>query len=143
MIDLTSQTLHDIVPPMNSFQQDVRDFNQAMGFGHPTDPSIERYPFQLRCDLILEEAHEFVEACKDPNWVEMIDALIDLLYVTFGALDAMGVDATLFWDEVHRSNMLKLGPDGQPIRRADGKITKPEGWQPPDIAKVLRMLTSR
>lgn len=69
----------------------------------------------------------------EPNWAEMIDALCDILYVTFGAAVAMGTNLDPFFDLVHRANMLKsTGPV-----QADGKRLKPEGWQPPDIQGML------
>ncbi len=79
-------------------------------------------------------------ANREPNFVETIDGLCDLKYVVEGTFEAFGVDGEPFWDEVHRSNMMKVnGP-----RRADGKILKPADWTPPDIAGVLaKMLVQR
>jgi predicted HAD superfamily Cof-like phosphohydrolase len=67
----------------------------------------------------------------------MIDAICDLLYVTYGAAIALGIDVEPFFAEVHRSNMSKLGLDGKPIYREDGKVTKPSSWSPPNLRAVL------
>lgn len=115
---------------------------------------------KLRARLILEEALEFAQACSftvtvaddgetqhgvfldetgdPPNYAEMIDALCDIKYVANGAACAMGVDLQPFEDEVHRSNMAKA--DGGIRVREDGKILKPDGWRPPDIAGILERI---
>lgn len=125
---------------------------RAMGQEIPRVPSLAAYPLELRTALILEEAHEFMAACglqEDHDSIEssyarvrpadpgaMLDALVDLVYVVVGAASAMGVDLDRAFDAVHTANMAKLGPDGKPIRRADGKILKPEGWKPSNLAEV-------
>jgi predicted HAD superfamily Cof-like phosphohydrolase len=73
---------------------------------------------------------------KPPNWPEMIDALCDVLYVTYGSFVEMGVNAEPFYDEVHRSNMAKVGGE----TRSDGKRLKPPGWTKPDIKGLLTKL---
>jgi predicted HAD superfamily Cof-like phosphohydrolase len=89
----------------------------------------------------MEEALEFAKATDDQNWVEIIDAICDLLYVTYGAAIAMGIDINPFFEEVHRSNMSKLDPvTGRPIYREDGKILKPSTYSPADLKKVLLRL---
>jgi predicted HAD superfamily Cof-like phosphohydrolase len=132
---------------MNPYQKDVMAFMFSVGQRVPEQPTLEEYPFELRAKLILEEAEEFVEACgfevragsflkrpnAVPNWPEMIDSLCDLLYVTYGAAVAMGIDLDPFWEAVHASNQAKVSG---PIRE-DGKRMKPEGWKPPDIASIL------
>lgn len=85
-------------------------------------------------DLIHEEHDEFLQAMSD---TEKADACIDMLVVIIGYMISRGWDSQALWREVHRSNMAKVGPDGKVSRRADGKILKPEGWTPPDIAGVL------
>jgi predicted HAD superfamily Cof-like phosphohydrolase len=84
--------------------------------------------------LIEEEASEFAEAARAGDVVGTIDALCDLLYVTYGAAVSLGIDIEPFFGEVHRSNMAKRGGS----RRADGKWLKPAGWQPPDLQRILR-----
>ena len=81
---------------------------------------------------------EFGKSSEDNNFVEMIDAICDILYVTYGAAVAMGIDIDPFFEEVHRSNMSKLDPvTKQPIRRKDGKILKPDTYSPPNIKELL------
>lgn len=135
---------------MNSFQALVRDFHRKMDQPYPNDPTLVGFRTGLRVKLILEEAREFAEAAgftadghveptdEAPDWPEMIDALCDLLYVTFGAAVEMGVDIEPFFREVHRTNMEKAGG---PIRATDGKVLKPKGWKPPDIAAMLDAYT--
>jgi predicted HAD superfamily Cof-like phosphohydrolase len=72
------------------------------------------------------------------NLAEVVDALADLDYVVESLRDRHGIDGTAHADEVQRANMAKLGPDGKPLKRADGKVAKPEGWKPPDHVPILR-----
>ena len=89
--------------------------------------------------LIKEEVAELMAAERANNRVEELDALIDILVVTIGALHSMGADAEGAWTEVMRTNFAKVDPDtGKVRRRADGKVLKPEGWQSPDLGKFLR-----
>ena len=118
---------------MNYYQALVRTFMKAVDQNTPTKPTLDQYPYDLRSRLILEEANEFVTAADEHDSVAMIDALCDILYVTYGAANAMGIDLDPFFFEVHRANMDKLGG---PMRE-DGKQLKPEGWKPPDIQRLL------
>ena len=135
--------------PMNRMQDQVADFHRK--FGHPvgTTPSFSRP--ELRAKLILEEAIETavgllgssatidllrtelfdlgVKAPKQPDIVEAADGMCDLLYVTFGSGVEMGVDLQGVFDEVHASNMAKVGGATRP----DGKTLKPESWVAPDV----------
>jgi len=89
--------------------------------------------------LIKEEVAELMAAERAGDQVEQLDALIDILVVTIGALHSMGCDAEAAWREVMRTNFAKVDSDtGQVTRRADGKILKPAGWQPPELAQFLR-----
>lgn len=119
----------------SSREQDmVREFNVRMGCSRGEWPAV-RAP-ELRAKLIEEEARETADALRAGDLVETVDGLCDLLYVVLGAADVCGVPLGRFFDEVHRSNLLKLnGP-----RREDGKILKPEGWRPPRIAEMLAEL---
>ena len=90
--------------------------------------------YALYRKLITEELKELDNA-QTPE--EHLDALIDLIYVTIGAGVALGHDMQGAWDEVHKTNMAKLGPDGKPIIREDGKVIKPAGWQPPQLTPFL------
>jgi predicted HAD superfamily Cof-like phosphohydrolase len=119
---------------VNREQAMVADFHRAFSRTPPDGPDLPAFPGRLRISLIQEEADEFAQAVRDGDLVEMVDALCDLLYVTYGAAVDLGVDLEPFFAEVHRSNMAKVGG----TRRADGKWLKPEGWTPPDIAGLLR-----
>jgi len=135
---------------MKSLDQ-VRQFHAALGqpIGNITAPDITTRT-RLRLDLIAEEFRELCEACgykavieirtafrgvnmATVDVVEAADALADLRYVTEGAAVEWGIPLDAVTDEVHRSNMAKRGG---PVRE-DGKILKPPGWTPPDVAGVL------
>ena len=95
---------------------------------------------ELRYKLALEELDEFKEAAAAKDIVGMYDALIDQLYILLGTVHACGMGVALeegFY-EVHRSNMTKLGEDGNPIYREDGKVIKSERYDPPNLQKVLK-----
>ena len=92
---------------------------------------------EMRFSLIEEELDELKEAYSEGDFIETVDALADLVYVSYGAAATIGVDLDDVLEEVHRSNMAKLDDNGNPILREDGKILKPEGWTPPDISGVL------
>ena len=122
----------------NNHQLSVKEFMSAMGQATPDSFSPENFPYELRSKLIIEEANEFKDACEKKDHVEIIDAICDLLYVTYGAAIAVGIDVDPFFNEVHRSNMSKLDPDtGKPIVRHDGKILKPPTYSPANISLLL------
>lgn len=89
--------------------------------------------FNMYLKLIEEEAEELNQAILAKDKVEMLDALIDILVVTIGAIHSMGADAEGAWKEVMRSNFAKIGEDGKVRKREDGKVLKPVGWTPPDL----------
>lgn len=94
--------------------------------------------FALYRDLIQEEHKELSDAVWRNDRVEQLDALIDILVVTIGAIHSMGADAAGAWREVMRTNLAKIDPvTGLVRRREDGKILKPEGWQPPNLQSYL------
>ena len=93
---------------------------------------------QLRYDLIKEELEEFAQAIKDKNLVEVADSLTDILYVTYGAGIAFGIDLDKCFDEVQRSNMSKLGKDGKPIYNDKGKVMKGPNYFQPDLSKFIK-----
>lgn len=122
--------------------QQILDFQQAVD-SVPVQPVVpSEAMLQLRHTLIREEYEEVSEAFaaltavsdNDPAALtDLAHELADLLYVVYGTFAAMGVDADAVFAEVHRANMTKLeGP-----RRADGKLLKPPGWQPADVAGVI------
>jgi predicted HAD superfamily Cof-like phosphohydrolase len=104
--------------------------------------------FDLYLKLIKEEYHELLEAqgldtdhnrVKDADPVETLDALVDILVVTIGAIHSMGANAEGAWNEVMRTNLAKIDPiTGKVRKREDGKVLKPEGWKPPDLKPYLK-----
>lgn len=92
----------------------------------------------LRYDLIKEELEELFEALGNKDMVEIADALTDILYVTYGAGHAFGIDLDKCFEEVQRSNMSKLGTDGKPIYREDGKVLKGPNFFEPDLEKYVK-----
>ena len=92
---------------------------------------------KLRVSLINEELEEFKEAIKNNDLKELADALTDILYVTYGAGHAFGIDLDKCFDEVQNSNMSKLGQDGKPIYNNDGKVMKGPNYFKPDLNKFL------
>ena len=92
---------------------------------------------KLRIDLIKEELEELTQAMNDKNLLEVADALTDILYVTYGAGHAFGIDLDKCFDEVQNSNMSKLGEDGKPIYNEAGKVMKGPNYFKPDLSKYL------
>ncbi len=91
----------------------------------------------LRINLIQEELNEFIEAISNKDLKEAADALTDILYVTYGAGHAFGINLDNCFDEVQRSNMSKLGNDGKPIYNEHGKVMKGPNYFKPDLNKFL------
>ena len=114
---------------MNTYGQDVKE-----KASFPKDAII-----QLRVDLIEEELNELKEAIKNNDLVEVADALTDILYVTYGAGHSFGVDLDKCFDEVQRSNMSKLGEDGNPIYNESGKVMKGPNYSAPDLKKIIEL----
>jgi predicted HAD superfamily Cof-like phosphohydrolase len=108
-------------------------------FQHACDQKASPENASLYKSLMEEEFKEFIDAHWDKNEVEMLDACMDLIWVTLGFCAMKGYDVDGAWNEVLRSNMRKLDPVTQKvIRREDGKILKPEGWTPPDLTKFVK-----
>ena len=116
-------------------------FRDQEKFMKACDQSVDDYnhgQVALYANLIDEEVSEFNQAYKQYDHKEMLDALIDIMVVTVGAIHSMGADAKGAWQEVMRTNLAKIDPEtGLVRRRADGKILKPEGWQPPELKRYL------
>ena len=112
--------------------QDQASFMQACG---QTVGVENRDQYALYLDLIREEVQE-LEDSRHP--VSDLDALIDILVVTIGAIHSMGADAEGAWNEVMRSNLDKIDPEsGTVLKRGDGKVLKPAGWTPPNLDPFL------
>jgi predicted HAD superfamily Cof-like phosphohydrolase len=96
------------------------------------------YQYQMYYGLIKEEVAELMEAHTANDQIEQLDALIDILVVTIGAIHSMGANAEGAWNEVMRTNFAKIDPTtGKVTKRSDGKVLKPEGWQPPELSQFL------
>ena len=91
----------------------------------------------LRISLISEELEELKQAISEKNLTEVADALTDILYVTYGAGHAFGIDLDKCFDEVQSSNMSKLGSDGKPIYNDSGKVMKGPGYFEPNLSKFV------
>ncbi len=92
---------------------------------------------KLRYDLIREELEELKEAIDQKNLKEVADALTDILYVTYGAGHAFGIDLDKCFEEVQKSNMSKLSDDGKPIKNENGKVMKGPNYFKPDLGKFV------
>jgi predicted HAD superfamily Cof-like phosphohydrolase len=112
--------------------KDVDRFNLAI------DQIPSEANYNLYLGLIDEEHKELHEAVEANDRVEQLDALIDILVVTMGAIRAGGFDGEGAWNEVMRTNFAKIDTQtGKVRKREDGKVLKPEGWEPPQLAKFL------
>ena len=119
----------------------VGDFMEAFGQKVELEPTWPDFNTrELRLDLIQEELDELAQAMEDRDMVQIADALTDLLYVVYGAGHAFGIDLDECFQEVHSSNMSKLGPNGKPIHREDGKVMKGPGFFEPDLENILGAL---
>lgn len=112
-------------------------FKDQERFMTACDQSVSRNnqdQFDLYLNLIKEEVAELQEAVDANDKVEQLDALTDILVVTIGAIHSMGADGEGAWNEVMRTNFAKIDPvTGKVRKREDGKVLKPEGWQPPNL----------
>lgn len=165
---IIARTLDNTLDVRSDIRKQVEEFHRAMGqpvLATPTVPDRDR--LKLRLNLIAEEFEELLQACgaaafayaddddeyfadavrrgirdgvfrEDVNLVAVADALADLDYVIEGMRLELGINGKPVADEVHRSNMSKLGPDGKPVVREDGKVIKPETYSPPDIEGELK-----
>ena len=122
---------------MTNFQK-VGLFMKTFGQEVKTKPSLSSEKINsLRINLISEELEELKEAIKNNDLKETIDALTDILYVTYGAGHAFGVDLDKCFDEVQNSNMSKLDQDGKPIYNDSGKVMKGPNYFKPDLSKFV------
>jgi predicted HAD superfamily Cof-like phosphohydrolase len=119
-----------------------------------SNPFLDQYNFMQACDqsvtgddaqyrmylnLIAEEVQELNDAIDANDRVEQLDALIDILVVTIGAIHSAGFNGECAWNEVMRTNFAKIDPNtGKVRKREDGKVLKPEGWTPPDLTHYVK-----
>ena len=122
---------------MSNFNK-VGTFMKTFGQEVKTEPSFCTDKInKLRLDLIKEELQELTEAMNNNDLLEVADALTDILYVTYGAGHAFGIDLDKCFDEVQNSNMSKLGENGEPIYNESGKVMKGPNYFKPDLSKFL------
>ena len=117
--------------PFRDQEKFMRACDQSVG-----DFDANQYLMYLR--LIDEETSELHQAVLANDPVEQLDALIDILVVTIGAIHSAGFDAEGAWKEVMRSNFAKIGEDGKVRKREDGKVLKPLGWTPPELKQFIK-----
>lgn len=123
---------------MSNMFQDVKKFQTAVGQYVGTEPRFANKGERvLRMNLLLEEVKEYLESEEKNDLANLAKELADIIYIVCGTAVSYGIPLDNVFDEVHRSNMEKLGPDGKVNRREDGKILKPDGWKPPDIESLL------
>lgn len=119
----------------------VDEFHQAFSIPRRDQPHGKLNPdeFELRFNLMVEENLEYLDACREENIVKIADALGDQLYVLLGTILTHGLQHKIaeVFSEIHRSNMSKLGPDGRPLYREDGKILKSPAFVRPDLKAIL------
>ena len=121
----------------------VREFHYVFGHLIEDTPNVSNKKVNtLRISLLQEELDELKEALDNNDVVSTLDALTDLQYVLDGAFLSLGFGQHKYtaFNEVHRSNMSKLGEDGKPIyRKEDGKVLKGPNYSPPDLSTVIRI----
>ena len=121
----------------------MNPFRDQEKFMRACDQTVDEFnekQFALYTNLIIEEQQELLEATLSDNRVEQLDALIDILVVTVGAIHSMGADAEGAWKEVMMTNFAKIGEDGKVRKREDGKVLKPVGWTPPNLEPYVKKI---
>ena len=122
---------------MTNFKK-VGTFMKTFGQEVKTKPSFSSNKInKLRLDLIKEELFELTEAMNNKDLLEVADALTDILYVTYGAGHAFGINLDKCFEEVQNSNMSKLGENGKPIYNENGKVMKGPNYFKPDLSKFV------
>jgi len=119
----------------------VQEFHESFGLGisHSPIARLSTQKLKLRFDLMDEENNEYLEAAENDDLVEVADALGDMLYILCGTILEHGMQHKIeeVFNEIQRSNMSKLGADGKPIYREDGKVMKGPSYFKPNIASIL------
>jgi hypothetical protein len=122
-------------------QTAIKTFMETAGQEVPSSAGIpEADEVGLRIALIASEFNELIEAFAMKDIVEVADALADLKYVVEGTAVACGLDLEPIFNEVHASNMTKFGPNGEVLRREDGKIMKPDTYRRPNLAPIIESM---
>ena len=113
-------------------------FEDINKFATACDQAPSEANYKMYLDLIREEVGELEDAIADNDRIEQLDALIDILVVTIGAVRAGGMNGEGAWKEVMDTNFAKIDPDtGKVIKRDDGKVLKPEGWKAPELTNFI------
>ena len=131
--------LGDVHKIMNPIIASLLEFNNAFEIPKLENPGIgSKELIELRIKLLQEEVAEYAEAARGGDLVEVLDALADIAYILAGTVINHGMQHVFddAFAEVHRSNMAKL-VDGKVLRREDGKVMKPENWQPPKLSQFI------
>ena len=119
----------------------VEQFHDSFGIKNNYKPTtqLSEKDIQLRFDLLKEKNKEYINAAKNGDMVEVADALGDLMYILFGTIMKHGMQHKIVevFEEIQKSNMSKLGEDGKPIYREDGKVLKGPNYFKPDIKSIL------
>lgn len=119
----------------------VKTFHESFGINNEESPktNVGDKVIELRFELMREENEEYLEAAKNNDLIEVADALGDMLYILCGTILSHGMQhkITEVFEEIQRSNMSKLGADGKPIYREDGKVMKGPNYFKPDIKKIV------
>jgi len=114
-------------------------FNDIERFATACDQPASPENYKMYLGLIDEEYGELVDAVTANDQVEQLDALVDILVVTMGAIRAAGWDSEAAWNEVMNTNFAKINPTtGKVIKREDGKVLKPEGWKAPELKQFIK-----
>ena len=120
----------------------VKEFHTAFKIGHSDAPRADLGETKntLRYNLMKEENEEYLEAVQNNDLIEIADALGDMMYILFGTIIEHGLQHKIeeVFDEIQRSNMSKLGEDGKPIYREDGKVMKGPNYFKPNFSEILR-----
>jgi predicted HAD superfamily Cof-like phosphohydrolase len=126
---------------MKHYTDAVRDFHKSFGLDFEAAPkaNLGDKKHLLRFNLMKEENQEYLEAANNGDLVEVADALGDMLYILCGTIIEHGLHDKIVavFDEIQNSNMSKLGEDGQPIYREDGKVLKGPNYFKPDLASIV------
>jgi predicted HAD superfamily Cof-like phosphohydrolase len=118
-----------------SMMEAVREFHSAFHLPIAAEPKdcVANDLADLRIALLREEFEEYLDDVELEDVVDIADALGDIVYIAYGTAITYGIDLDAVLREIHKSNMSKLGPDGKPILREDGKVLKGEGYRAPDL----------
>ena len=135
-------TVQQLQKQKQVLEDNMNPFRDQEKFMRACDQSVDQFDekqYSMYVNLINEEHQELLEATLSEDRVEQLDALIDILVVTIGAIHSFGADAEGAWKEVMRTNFAKIDREtGKVRKREDGKVLKPIGWSPPDLKTFIK-----